>query len=71
MNRDAEDQVTNIGCGISIECFVMPKRRSGTTNGFRQAQNIKRAQDGELYFYSQIFGFELADGVESVEIENL
>jgi hypothetical protein len=27
--------------------------------------------DGELYFYSRVFGFDLADPVEPVPIENL
>lgn len=40
-------------------------------HGFRRSQNIKRALDSELYFYGQIFGFELADPVDPVEIENL
>ncbi|KYC40217.1 peptidase S9 [Scytonema hofmannii PCC 7110] len=44
---------------------------AGEQHGFRNAQNIKRALDGELYFYSRIFGFELAEPVEPVEIENL
>lgn len=43
----------------------------GEQHGFRQAGNIKRALDGELYFYSRVFGFELAEPVEPVEIENL
>lgn len=43
----------------------------GEQHGFRQAKNIKRALDGELYFYSRIFGFELAEAVEPVVIENL
>ncbi|MBI3241848.1 MAG: S9 family peptidase [Chloroflexi bacterium] len=43
----------------------------GEQHGFRQAANIKRALDGELYFYSKVFGFELAEAVEPVEIENL
>jgi dipeptidyl aminopeptidase/acylaminoacyl peptidase len=43
----------------------------GEQHGFRQAKNIKRSLDGELYFYSKVFGFELADEVEPVEIENL
>jgi dipeptidyl aminopeptidase/acylaminoacyl peptidase len=43
----------------------------GEQHGFRQAKNIKRALDGELYFYSRIFGFELAEPVEPVEINNL
>jgi dipeptidyl aminopeptidase/acylaminoacyl peptidase len=40
-------------------------------HGFRKAENIKRALDAELYFYSKIFGFEAADTVEPVPIENL
>jgi dipeptidyl aminopeptidase/acylaminoacyl peptidase len=43
----------------------------GEQHGFRQAKNIKRALDAELYFYSRVFGFELADEVEAMEIENL
>jgi len=43
----------------------------GEQHGFRKAENIKRALDGELYFYSRVFGFPLADAVEPVEIENL
>ncbi len=43
----------------------------GEQHGFRRAENIKRALDAELYFYSRIFGFELADPVEPVLIENL
>ena len=29
----------------------------GEQHGFRKAENIKRALDGELYFYSRVFGF--------------
>ena len=43
----------------------------GEQHGFRQAGNIKRALDGELYFYSRVFRFELAERVEPVKIENL
>ncbi|MDX6558209.1 MAG: hypothetical protein QOF72_1258 [Blastocatellia bacterium] len=43
----------------------------GEQHGFRRAENIKRALDGELYFYSRVFKFELADAVEHVPIENL
>ena len=42
----------------------------GEQHGFRRSQNIKRALDAELYFYSQIFGFNLAEPVEPVHIEN-
>ena len=43
----------------------------GEQHGFRRAENIRRALDGELYFYSRVFGFDLADPVEPVRIENL
>lgn len=43
----------------------------GEQHGFRKAENIKRSLDGELYFYSRVFGFELADAVEPVPISNL
>lgn len=42
----------------------------GEQHGFRKAENIRRALDGELYFYSRVFGFDLADPVEPVPIEN-
>lgn len=40
-------------------------------HGFRQAKYIKRATEAELYFYSKIFGFEPADCMEPVTIDNL
>jgi dipeptidyl aminopeptidase/acylaminoacyl peptidase len=43
----------------------------GEQHGFRKAENIRRVLEAELYFYSKVFGFELADPVEPVEIENL
>jgi dipeptidyl aminopeptidase/acylaminoacyl peptidase len=43
----------------------------GEQHGFRRAETIKRALDAELYFYSKIFGFDLAEPVEPVPIDNL
>jgi dipeptidyl aminopeptidase/acylaminoacyl peptidase len=43
----------------------------GEQHGFRIAKNIKRSLEGELYFYSQVFGLSLADPVEPVPIDNL
>lgn len=43
----------------------------GEQHGFRRAENIKRSLDGELYFFSKVFGFELGEPVEPVEIVNL
>lgn len=44
---------------------------AGEQHGFRQAKNIKRSLDGELYFYSQVFGFKAADKIVPIKIENL
>jgi len=43
----------------------------GEGHGFRKAENIRTMHDGELYFYSRIFGFELAEELEPIVIENL
>ncbi|MBW2621375.1 MAG: S9 family peptidase [Deltaproteobacteria bacterium] len=43
----------------------------GEQHGFRRAENIKRALDAELYFYSRIFAFALAEPVEPVDIVSL
>jgi len=40
----------------------------GEQHGFRRAENIKRAVEAELYFYSRVFGFTLADPIEPVAI---
>lgn len=44
---------------------------AGEQHGFRKAENIKRSLEAELYFYSKVFGFPIADAVEPVLIENL
>jgi dipeptidyl aminopeptidase/acylaminoacyl peptidase len=43
----------------------------GEQHGFRKAETIIRALEAELYFYSRILGFELADPVEPIQIDNL
>lgn len=43
----------------------------GEQHGFRKAENIKRSLEAEFYFYSKIFGFDPADKMEPVQIENL
>ncbi len=52
-----------------LPCAYIPFE--GEQHGFRRAENIRRALDGELYFYSRVFGFDLAEEVEPVDIENL
>jgi dipeptidyl aminopeptidase/acylaminoacyl peptidase len=43
---------------------------AGEQHGFRQAKNIRRSIEGELYFYSRIFDFATADVIEPVDIKN-
>ncbi len=43
----------------------------GEQHGFRQASTIKRALEAELYFYSKVFDFDLAEPIEPVVIDNL
>jgi dipeptidyl aminopeptidase/acylaminoacyl peptidase len=43
----------------------------GEQHGFRKAENIRRALEGELYFFAKVLGFELADPIPPVRIENL
>jgi dipeptidyl aminopeptidase/acylaminoacyl peptidase len=43
----------------------------GEQHGFRKAENIKRVLEAELFFYSKVFGFEVADPIEPVKIQNI
>ena len=40
----------------------------GEQHGFRDARNIRTALEGELYFYSQIFGFDVDVHPAAVQI---
>ncbi|WP_091366353.1 alpha/beta hydrolase family protein [Geodermatophilus telluris] len=42
----------------------------GEQHGFRRAENIRAALDGELSFYAQVWGFDLpaGEGIEPVEV---
>ncbi len=42
----------------------------GEGHGFRQADNIVRAAEAELWFYGKVLGFEPADDIAPVEIIN-
>ncbi|MGB7415728.1 MAG: S9 family peptidase [Thermosynechococcaceae cyanobacterium] len=53
--------------GIPVAYVTFPEEQ----HGFRQAPNIKRALDSELYFYGQVFGFAIADAVDAIDIINL
>ncbi len=43
----------------------------GEQHGFRRAETIKRSVEAELYFYSRVFGFTLAESLQPVPISNL
>ena len=40
----------------------------GEQHGFRKAETLQRAAEAELSFYAQVFGFELGDPIEPVQI---
>jgi dipeptidyl aminopeptidase/acylaminoacyl peptidase len=50
--------------GIPVAYVTFPEEG----HGFRQAANIKRALNGEFYFYARVFGFQPADATEPIEI---
>ncbi len=52
-----------------IPCAYVPFE--GEQHGFRKSENIKRALELELFFYSRVFGFEPADDIEPIPIDNL
>jgi dipeptidyl aminopeptidase/acylaminoacyl peptidase len=43
----------------------------GEQHGFRRAENMKRAIEAELYFYSRVLGFDLTEEIPPVHIENV
>ncbi|NEN90663.1 MAG: S9 family peptidase [Okeania sp. SIO3H1] len=53
--------------GLPVAYIAFPEEQ----HGFRRSENIKRALDGEFYFYSRVFGFTPAENLEEVEIINL
>jgi dipeptidyl aminopeptidase/acylaminoacyl peptidase len=44
---------------------------AGEQHGFRDARNIARALEAELYFLGRVFDFQPADAIEPVPIDNL
>jgi dipeptidyl aminopeptidase/acylaminoacyl peptidase len=43
----------------------------GEQHGFRRAASTIRALESELWFYGAVFGFQVADAIEPVEVMNL
>jgi dipeptidyl aminopeptidase/acylaminoacyl peptidase len=59
------DAVRRKGLPIAYLAF------EGEQHGFRRASTIVRCLEAELFFYGAVFGFEPADRIEPVPIENL
>ncbi len=53
--------------GVPVALVIFPDEG----HGFRKAENIKRALEGELAFFGRILGFTPADEIPPVTIENL
>lgn len=64
----AEEMVAALrGRGLPVAYIAF----EGEGHGFRRAENIRRSLDAELYFYGRVFGFQPADHIEPVHIENM
>ncbi len=63
------EQIVNALRAKKIPCAYVTYE--GEQHGFRQAKNMIHSLETEAFFYGRVFGFELADDVAGVEIENL
>ena len=50
--------------GVPVSYIGFP----GEQHGFRRSETLKRALDVELYFYAYVFGFNLPETIEPIEI---
>jgi len=76
--QGAEDKVVPPNQAESIYQVVRAKGLpvahvlyEGEGHGFRRAETITHSLEAELYFYGKIFGFEPADKIKPVTIENI
>jgi len=53
------------GVPVAYICF------EGEQHGFRRAAHIQRALDAQFYFFARCFGFEPAEAIDPVPIDNL
>lgn len=53
--------------GLPVAYVTFPEER----HGFRRAESITAALEGELYFYGRVFGFTPADPLVPIPIRNL
>ncbi|MGA9031307.1 MAG: S9 family peptidase [Sulfuricaulis sp.] len=66
---DQTEKMVNALRTKGIPVAYMPL--TGESHGFRRADNIQRALETELYFYSRVFGFTPADAIAPLMIDNL
>ncbi len=59
------DAVRRKGLPVAYVAFA------GEQHGFRKAETIVRSLEAELFFYGAVFGFQVADQIEPVTIDNL
>lgn len=52
--------------GLPVSYILFP----GEQHGFRKAETMKAALLAELFFYGKLFGFEPADSIEPIPIDN-
>jgi dipeptidyl aminopeptidase/acylaminoacyl peptidase len=67
--RELADQIVDAlkRNGIPHAYLLFP----GEGHGFRRAENQRRSREAELSFFAQVFGFELADDIEPIEVQGL
>jgi dipeptidyl aminopeptidase/acylaminoacyl peptidase len=63
------EQIVNALRAKKIPCAYVTYE--GEQHGFRKAENVIHSLETELYFYGRVFGFDPADDIEGVPIENL
>ncbi|MEX2394385.1 MAG: S9 family peptidase [Actinomycetota bacterium] len=63
------EQIVNALRAKKIPCAYVTYE--GEQHGFRKAENVIHSLESELYFYGRVFGFESADEIDPVPIENL
>ena len=63
------EQIVNALRKRKIPCAYVTYE--GEQHGFRKAENMIHSLESELYFYGRVLGFEPADEIEPIEIENL
>ncbi len=52
--------------GIATAYLLFPQEQ----HGFRRSENIQRAIEAESYFFSKMFGYQLADSIQPIDIAN-